>query len=66
MSSMPTDAWRRSSYSGGGNACVEVAALSDDRVGVRDSKLGDRSPVLTVPAAVFADFIDSVKTGQLS
>jgi Domain of unknown function (DUF397) len=29
--------WRKSSYSGGGNDCVEVALLADE-VGVRDSK----------------------------
>ncbi|TNC29004.1 DUF397 domain-containing protein [Amycolatopsis alkalitolerans] len=29
--------WRKSSYSGGGNDCVEVALLAD-RIGVRDSK----------------------------
>jgi hypothetical protein len=29
--------WRKSSYSGGGNDCVEVALLAE-HVGVRDSK----------------------------
>lgn len=33
----PAGAWRKSSHSGGGNDCVEVA-LSAERVGVRDSK----------------------------
>jgi hypothetical protein len=32
--------WRRSSYSGGGNQCVEVAAL-DEAFAVRDSKNPD-------------------------
>ncbi|WP_236788497.1 DUF397 domain-containing protein [Amycolatopsis sp. GM8] len=33
----PGGAWRKSSYSGGGNDCVEVALLSE-HVGIRDSK----------------------------
>ena len=37
--------WRKSSRSGAGNACVEVAALADGGRAIRDSK--DRSgPVL--------------------
>ncbi|MEW2354532.1 DUF397 domain-containing protein [Spirillospora sp. NPDC029432] len=30
--------WRKSSYSGSGNQCVEVAALAGGRRAVRDSK----------------------------
>lgn len=30
--------WFKSSHSGGGNDCVEVAFLAGDMVGVRDSK----------------------------
>jgi hypothetical protein len=33
-----TPSWRKSSYSGGGNQCVEVAALPAGHVAVRDSK----------------------------
>ena len=36
----PMGVWRKSSYSGGGNDCVEVA-LSAQHVGVRDSKNPD-------------------------
>ncbi|MEU6830308.1 DUF397 domain-containing protein [Nocardia beijingensis] len=39
--------WFKSSYSGGGQECVEVAHLADGMVGVRDSK----NP--TGPALVF-------------
>lgn len=38
----PTDAaalaWRKSSYSTGGNQCVEVTTLPEGHVAVRDSK----------------------------
>ncbi|MFF3919511.1 DUF397 domain-containing protein [Streptomyces sp. NPDC001852] len=41
-----TDAqWRKSSYSGGANDCVEIADLGD-RVAVRDSKDIGRRPLL--------------------
>ncbi|MFC8277911.1 DUF397 domain-containing protein [Streptomyces sp. NPDC057271] len=49
--------WRKSSYSGseGGN-CVEVAA-HPAAVHVRDSKLGDGSPVFTVSPAAWRKFV---------
>lgn len=42
--------WRKSSYSCDSANCVEVAAV-DGRVLVRDSKLGNDSPVLTYSTA---------------
>ncbi|GAA5056829.1 DUF397 domain-containing protein [Streptomyces similanensis] len=53
--------WRKSSYSGGGegNTCVEVAVLPA-RVAIRDSKAPARA-LLSVPAASFAAFVESVK-----
>ncbi len=30
--------WRTSTYSGGGNQCVEVAVMPDGQVAVRDTK----------------------------
>ncbi|MEV5366544.1 DUF397 domain-containing protein [Streptomyces cellulosae] len=55
------DAWKKSSYSGGGegNACVEVASRRT-RIVIRDSKAPSRGP-LTVPAAAFAVFVDALK-----
>ena len=38
--------WRKSSRSNEERNCAEVA-FSSDAVGVRDSKLGDASPILT-------------------
>jgi Domain of unknown function (DUF397) len=44
-------AWRKSSYSGGGNQCVEVAALPGGRVAVRDSQNpGAGTRVFSAPA----------------
>ncbi|CAL9443881.1 hypothetical protein SUDANB21_02302 [Streptomyces sp. enrichment culture] len=55
------DAWKKSSYSGGGegNACVEVASRRT-RIAIRDSKAPSRG-ILTVPAAAFAAFVDALK-----
>lgn len=56
--------WRKASYSNtqGGN-CVEVAALPDGGMAVRDSKDPD-GPVLTFTAGEWAAFIGGVKDGE--
>ncbi|MEV0450842.1 DUF397 domain-containing protein [Streptomyces sp. NPDC050600] len=55
--------WRKSSYSNGsGGECVEVRDDAPGLVPVRDSKRPD-GPVLVVPAAAWAPFVASVKTG---
>ncbi|WP_312845732.1 MULTISPECIES: DUF397 domain-containing protein [Microbispora] len=51
--------WRRAC--GGGN-CVEVA-FQDGRVGVRDGKQGDDSPVLAFTAEEWRAFLQEAKTG---
>jgi hypothetical protein len=43
--------------------CVEVAVVPVGRW-VRDSKLGDRSPVLSVPATQFAVFTGGIRGGE--
>ncbi|WP_371129513.1 DUF397 domain-containing protein [Streptomyces sp. TLI_105] len=55
--------WRTSSHSNtsGGN-CVEVADNTPGLVPVRDSKRPD-GPVLVVPAAAWAPFVEAVKAG---
>ena len=45
--------WRKSSYSGGANDCVEVAEL-DEGAAVRDSKDISRGPLLFPKAAMRA------------
>jgi hypothetical protein len=55
--------WRKASFSHD-NGCVELAALSDDTVGVRDSKLGNGSPVLTFTRREIAAFLKGAQAGE--
>ncbi|MGC5341345.1 DUF397 domain-containing protein [Streptomyces sp. DT171] len=57
--------WFKSSYSGNGGQCIEVAAnlvVSRGVVPVRDSK-APGGPVLSFPADTFASFVAGVKAG---
>ncbi|MFH8440880.1 DUF397 domain-containing protein [Streptomyces sp. NPDC018026] len=58
---MTRGAWKKSSYSGGGegNACVEVA-LDHPHIAVRDSKAPARA-VLTFPAPAFTAFLTALR-----
>ncbi|MFJ9895025.1 DUF397 domain-containing protein [Streptomyces sp. NPDC091280] len=58
-------AWRKSSYSGGGdgNNCVEIAA-TPSHTAVRDSKAPTRA-TLTFPAPAFASFLQALKSAAL-
>lgn len=56
--------WRKSSYSSGNDNCVEVGSAPGAR-GVRDSKLGESSPVLMFSRGAFADFLGEIKAGRL-
>lgn len=53
--------WRKSSYSGGGNQCVEVARFGA-AVAVRDSKNPDGGH-LTFGTAAWNAFLGRVKSG---
>jgi hypothetical protein len=55
--------WRRSSSSTGNGECVEVAALPDGTVGVRDSKDPD-GPVLTFTRAEMRAWLQGVRAGE--
>jgi hypothetical protein len=53
--------WRKATYSGGENGgCVEVAYLPGF-VGVRDTKLGECSPVLAFTDTEWKAFVAGVK-----
>ncbi|MBO0853532.1 MAG: DUF397 domain-containing protein [Nocardia sp.] len=55
--------WFKSSHSGGGQDCVEVAFLAEGIVGVRDSK--DRTgPVLAFNAGQWDTFTTAVESGR--
>ena len=57
--------WRKSSYSERANNCVEVA-ITEGVIGVRDSKLGAASPILTYTPAEWAAFVEGIRAGELS
>ncbi|WP_330180357.1 DUF397 domain-containing protein [Nocardia sp. NBC_01503] len=56
--------WFKSSRSGPDQDCVEAAHLGGGSVGVRDSKLGDISPVLVFGPGEWDSFNAAVKGGR--
>jgi hypothetical protein len=59
--------WRKSSSSmggGDGNDCVELALLPDGSTALRDSKLGNASPVLTFSRSDLTALLNSAKAGK--
>ena len=61
---LSTAVWRKSSYSqGGGNNCVEVAAVAG-AVAIRDSKDPD-GPAHVVSPAAFGALLGQIKRGEL-
>jgi hypothetical protein len=61
--SNPQLAWRKSTFSGTGDNCVEVADLPDGGAAVRDSK-DQAGPVLRFTASEWDAFRKGVKAGQ--
>ncbi|WP_024804115.1 DUF397 domain-containing protein [Nocardia sp. BMG51109] len=55
-------AWRKSSYSGPHGNCVELARLSGDCIGVRNSR-DPQGSVLTCTRAEFAALVRDIKSG---
>jgi hypothetical protein len=62
MRDLSNVSWKKSSRSGGGNNCVEVADLDHARA-VRDSK-NPTGPALMFPAAQWAAFTSGVRGGE--
>lgn len=62
MSDLSRPKWRKSARSGGGNNCVEIAALVG-AVGVRDSK-NPAGQFITVSPAQWTAFAEGVKAGS--
>ncbi|MGH3204762.1 MAG: DUF397 domain-containing protein [Streptosporangiaceae bacterium] len=64
MSNDKFSGWRKSSYSGDGNSCVELAAAragAGSVVGVRDTKADGRGPVLEFRASTWREFLTRIK-----
>jgi hypothetical protein len=55
--------WRKSTFSDGGDNCVEVAMTTDGTVGVRHSK-NPAGPVLSFTAAEWAAFTNGVRSNE--
>ena len=61
-------AWRKSSSSGDGNSCVEVAVTrpgsrpgAAPQIGVRDTKRNGRGPVLAFSAGAWQEFLSRIR-----
>ncbi|MFC7386290.1 DUF397 domain-containing protein [Sphaerisporangium rhizosphaerae] len=63
MTDLPNARWRKSSYSGGGNNCVEVAGNLPGVIGVRDSK-NPTGPALLFTPGGWSAFVKGVKGGE--
>ncbi|WP_433657524.1 DUF397 domain-containing protein [Nocardia sp. CA-128927] len=55
--------WFKSTYSAGGNDCVEVAHLDGGMVGLRDSK-NPTGPVLVITPGAWEAFTAGVNDGE--
>jgi hypothetical protein len=55
--------WIKSTWSFANGNCVEVATLSGNKIGVRDSKHPE-DPVLTFSPEAFGDFLAGIKAGD--
>jgi hypothetical protein len=60
--------WRKSSYSGDGNSCVELAvtrpSARDDAasvVGVRDTNANGRGPILEFSPGAWREFLSRIR-----
>jgi hypothetical protein len=58
------EVFRKSTFSGTGGSCVDVARTEGSGARVRDTKLGDASPVLEFTEDEWAAFVRGVKAGE--
>ena len=61
---LSTAVFRKSSLSGSGNDCVEVATNLPSIVAIRDSK-DPSSPALTFSPATWNNFLTSIRNGEI-
>jgi hypothetical protein len=64
MTNLTHARWSKSSYSGGGNDCVEVAQNLAGVVAVRDSK-NPGGPALVFPRSAWRLFVDQVRANTV-
>ncbi|MFJ9458393.1 DUF397 domain-containing protein [Kitasatospora sp. NPDC101447] len=55
--------WRKSTYSGGSNGCIEVADGFTGVMPVRDSK-DPSGPALVFSSSAWRSFVTAVRTGE--
>lgn len=63
MSELSGAAWRKSSFSNGTGACVELAPLADGRIAVRNSNHPNAGTVYVTRAELSA-YLDGAKAGE--
>jgi hypothetical protein len=56
--------WRKSTWSSGGDNCVEVGFAADGSVGVRDTKQHGLGPVLEFTPSEWEAFLGGVRGGE--
>lgn len=57
--------WRKASFSVNEGNCVELAE-SESVVAMRDSKLGDDSPILELSRSELKAFVQGIKAGEFN
>lgn len=56
--------WRVSSHSEAGGHCVEIARSTSDTIGIRDSTLRTKSPILELTRSEWAALLAAVRAGS--